>query len=237
MKLRHSIACAAAAVLLTYNVAAANDFLPTYGYDNTEFFKEFQMVNPEAYAYIEIPGTKVDYPIMQSKTNDKKYLTTNPAGNYYVGGSIFTESKWNSDDFSDPVTIIYGHTMKSGTLFGSLENTYSDYESFLEHPDVWIYLPEGTCHYTVFAAVPFESYHLMSVYDFNSPYMFDSFFKTVYSINEPNANFDYSYYPEYGDHIIIMSTCMNADSTHRYLVMAVMEENFFKIQQDLEKNK
>ncbi|MBE6598155.1 MAG: class B sortase [Ruminococcaceae bacterium] len=188
-------------------------------------FESLYWVNPDIYAWIEIPGTKVDYPVLQSPTNDEKYLTTAYDGTYYVGGSIFTQATYNGTDFNDSVTLIYGHTMKSGTLFGQLQSVYSNAESFAEHDEIIIYLPGEVRYYTVFAAVPFDNFHIMHTYDFSTEYWYDSFFKRVGKVRSFSACFNKEIIPEYDDRVIILSTCLNEDSTKRFLVMAVCRED------------
>ncbi len=188
-------------------------------------FDSLKAMNPDVHAWIEIEGTKVDYPVLQSPDNDEKYLTTAFDGSYYIGGSIFTQATYNNTDFNDPVTAIYGHTMKSGTLFGQLQSVYTNASTFASHNDIIIYLPGEVRHYTVFAAVPFENFHIMHAYDFSSKYWFESFFDRVSKVRAFNANFDKDSFPEYGDRVIILSTCLNEDSTQRFLVMAVCRDD------------
>lgn len=188
-------------------------------------FESMWKANPDICAWIEIEGTKVDYPILQSPTDDEKYLTTAVDGSYYIGGSIFTQATYNSRDFNDPVTLIYGHTMKSGTLFGQLQTTYSSTDGFAEHSEIKLYLPDEVWTYTVFAAVPYSNIHIPATYDFSKKYWFNNFFDGISGIRELGAQFNRDIIPEYGDRVIILSTCMNEDSTRRYLVMAIYQDD------------
>ena len=88
-------------------------------------FEELQKINPDVYAWIQIPGTNINYPILQSVTEaDDYYLNTTIDGKTGYPGSIYTE-KYNSTSFTDPVTVIYGHNMKEGTMFADLHK-YTD---------------------------------------------------------------------------------------------------------------
>ena len=83
-------------------------------------FEALQEINPDVYAWIQIPGTNVNYPILQSVTEaDDYYLNTTIDGKAGYPGSIYTE-KYNSTSFTDPVTVVYGHNMKEGTMFADL---------------------------------------------------------------------------------------------------------------------
>ena len=70
--------------------------------------------------WVTIDGTSIDYPIMQGDDN-LEYLNKDPAGNYSLSGSIFLDSR-NSPDFTDPYSVIYGHHMQYGRMFGALDS-------------------------------------------------------------------------------------------------------------------
>lgn len=81
-----------------------------------------------AVGWITIDHTDIDYPIMQGKTNTE-YLNRNPLGEMSLSGSIFLDSASKSD-FSDPYSVIYGHHMAQGKMFGALD-AYHD-ENYLK---------------------------------------------------------------------------------------------------------
>jgi|GEM_PF-428528 len=188
-------------------------------------FTSMHKTNPDICAWIEIEGTKVDYPVLQSPNDDDKYLTTAVDGSYYIGGSLFTQASYNSRDFNDPVTVIYGHTMRSGTLFGQLQSTYSASESFSSHSEIKLHLPGELRYYKVFAALPYSNMHILDAYDFSKEYWFNNFLDGVFDTRAFGAQFDREISPEYGDRVLILSTCLNEDSTKRFLVLAVYEED------------
>lgn len=184
-------------------------------------FEILKQTNPDIYAWIEIAGTKVDYPVLQSPENDDRYLKTAYDGTPYIGGALFTQATYNSTDFNDPVTVIYGHTMASGTLFGQLQKVYTGREGFDRHSEITIYLPDEVRVYDVFAAVPFEPVHILHNYDFTVRYWYENFFGKVFDVRSLNAVFNEELRPEFGDRVLILSTCLNEDSSQRFLVMAV----------------
>jgi hypothetical protein len=75
-------------------------------------------INPDVYGWISIAGTDINYPIVQGKDNDEYLHRTYKRENLFVG-SIFMDYQ-NSADFSDCNSIIYGHNMKDGSMFGKL---------------------------------------------------------------------------------------------------------------------
>ena len=118
-------------------------------------FEALQAENPDIYAWITIPGTNVDYPILQLEGDNGYYLNHSVDGAGSIAGAIFTED-YNSKDFTDPNTIIYGHNMKNGSMFRTLHN-YSDREFFDNNRDITIYMPDKILHYTIFAAYLYDS--------------------------------------------------------------------------------
>jgi len=87
-------------------------------------FASLQERCPDIYAWLEIPDTDISYPVAQN-ADDTWYLTRDIDGNYSSDGTLFTESAYNGADLTDPATVIYGHRMNSGAMFGTLQKTYS----------------------------------------------------------------------------------------------------------------
>ncbi len=129
-------------------------------------FEELWAVNSDVYAYIEIPGTKVSYPILQSVDGSVDYLNTTLEKTEGLPGSIYTENV-NSRDFHENNTIIYGHDMNDGSMFGSLHD-YDDETFFRENSEILIYLPDEAIKYHVYAAVVFDDRYIPKSYNFDT---------------------------------------------------------------------
>lgn len=182
-------------------------------------FEALQEENPDIYAWIEISETKVDYPIVQSSTDDAYYLDHTIAGEQGYPGSIYTESL-NQKDFSDRNTVIYGHNMKDESMFGSLKH-YVDPTYMREHPEVVIYTPEHIYTYQVFAAVTYDDRHILKSFDFSENDGFKVFLDSVSSVQNIASHYDKDVELTTEDRIITLSTC-NSNATQRFLVMAVL---------------
>lgn len=89
---------------------------------------KYEFSNEDIIAYLILDGIGVEYPIVQGVDNNY-YLRRDLYGNYDENGSIFLDSD-NSSDFSDKGSVIYGHNMFDGSMFGNLESHYSSQESF-----------------------------------------------------------------------------------------------------------
>lgn len=82
-------------------------------------FNKLEEINPDVIAWIEIPGLEISYPVVQGRDNDY-YLHHLITGENHKSGSIFMDFH-NQEDLSDRNTIIYGHNMKDGSMFGTLD--------------------------------------------------------------------------------------------------------------------
>ena len=90
-------------------------------------FDSLQKENPDIYAWITIPDTVIDYPIVQSSEDNAYYLNHSAEKTDSVSGAIYSEN-YNKKNFDDPITLLYGHNMKDGSMFAGLhkyeEDTY-----------------------------------------------------------------------------------------------------------------
>ena len=88
--------------------------------------------------HFDVPE-QIDYPIVQGDTN-QKYLKSDFYGNYSIYGSIFLNTN-NTPDFTDMNSVLYGHRMIDGSMFGSLKK-YGDPSFLNANPYFWVYTPD-----------------------------------------------------------------------------------------------
>lgn len=192
-------------------------------------FVALQEINPDIYAWLEIPGTDISYPVVQHPDDDTYYLRRNSDREYSAGGAIFSEATYNSTDLNDPVTILYGHHMNAGNLmFGHLQNYFSDPEFLDSDPIIRLYTPEGTLEYAVFAAVPFNNQHILYYNNMQDPVLYDAFFSSLLTMRELGSYINEDYLPSdpETDRVLILSTCLEGNNTRRFLVMASLMSDF-----------
>ena len=186
-------------------------------------FTELWAINPDIYAWIKIPNTAVNYPVLQSSVDDAFYLEHNIYRQYEFAGCIYSE-KINSKSFTDPNTILYGHNLLNGTMFASLHN-FRDPDFFANNEYIYILLPDSTLVYQIFSAYEYDDRHLMYSFNFNDKNEFAHYLEyatnptnsMTYNIRDINVTAD--------DTIITLSTCMDAIATSRYLVQGVLVSN------------
>jgi len=171
-------------------------------------------INEDVLAWIVIPDTQLSYPLMRGKDN-KYYLEHTWKGEISSAGSIFME-RLNSEDFSNYHTVIYGHRMADGTMFGSLKH-YTTEEHFKQHPYVYIYDDNGAHRYEIFAAyeapVGSRTYQVGFTDDENK--------KEFLNYCAEKSVVDTGIMPAVEDKIITLSTCTAAGSEKsRWVVQA-----------------
>ena len=175
--------------------------------------------NKDIYAWIYIPGTQVDYPVLQSTSDDTYYLNHNIDGSYGKPGCIYTE-KINSKDFTNYNTVLYGHNMKNGEMFGCLHD-YEDKTFFDENPYVYVYTEEKTYVYEIFAAYTATNAHILNTNDFSTQEGFADYLDNVVYNKALTGNFRNDTRVTSDNRIITLSTC-TSNSSRRWLVQAVL---------------
>ena len=109
---------------------------------------DLQAKYPDVAGWLTVPGTKIDYPFVQSGDNDY-YLRRDLDGKYAVAGTLFMDCRC-APEFSAQNTIIYGHHMKNGSMFGTLK-AFADKEFFEQNTSGTIFLPHETLTLEIFA--------------------------------------------------------------------------------------
>ena len=176
--------------------------------------------NPDIYAWIYVPGTNIDYPILQHPEETSYYLKHNIDGSEGYPGCIYTQNL-NSKDWTDPNTVIYGHNMNDGSMFHDL-HLFEDAVFFDETQYLYIYTPEGDYVYEIFAAYPFANVDLLMCFDYSTPEALLVYFDGIWTNRSMTSHFRDSIVL-YGDsRIITMSTCIGGQPEMRYLVQAVL---------------
>ena len=175
-------------------------------------FGQLHEQNEDIYAWIIVPGTQVDYPLLQSET-DNYYLDYNLDHSKGYPGCIYT-NQCNRKDFSDYNTVLYGHNMKNLSMFGSLKK-YKTEDFYKDHQFFTIYTSECAYRYQIFAYydVPEtdEVYTVGFAPDDTFQKFIDKMKQKSYDDTGVNVTKD--------DHIMTLSTCSTTGK--RFVVHAV----------------
>lgn len=192
-------------------------------------FDAMWKVNQDVYAWITVPGTVIDYPILQHATDNTYYLNYNIDGSYGYPGCIYTENM-NSKEFTDNNTVIYGHNMKNGTMFAGLHK-FEDASFFNEHTEVVIYTPEKELNYTIFAAYIYDDRHLLYSFNFAEKEVYANYLTDIQNMRSMNANIREDITVTAEDKIITLVTCMANQPEKRLLVQAVLQQDEGNVQE------
>lgn len=177
--------------------------------------------NGDIYAWIHIPDTKIDYPVLQHPTDNSYYLNHNLDGSRGYPGCIYTED-YNKKDFTDPNTVLYGHNMKNGTMFAGLHK-YGDSEYLEEHPYIYIYTEEGLLAYEIFAAYQSGDEHILYAHDgFEDRKVYGKYLEEILSMRSMGSVLKEGAEVTEDSRIITLSTCISGKPDNRFLVQGVL---------------
>lgn len=188
-------------------------------------FAQLQAEAPDIYAWLELPDTGIDDPVLQRVGADLFYNSHNAYGQYYMCGAVFSQSAYNGRNFDSPMTVLYGHSTVLGQPGAFMElNNYADEAYFDAHREMRVYMPDGMYVYRIFAACVHSNEHLLYCHDFSDETQFDAFFSSLTEDTSPDSHIDAEALPQAGDKVLTLSTCYSANKNLRYLVMGVLEE-------------
>ncbi len=175
---------------------------------------------PDFLGWLQIPGTNIDYPVMQTMGDEEYYLRRDIDGNYNTAGTLFMDTSGNIAVPTDN-NIIYGHNMRAGTMFHELLD-YGDEDFYREHKTFYFDTIFGEGTYEVIAAFKAEVQDTESdgfrYYEFfkaETPEEFDAYVDncknlTPYTIEATAV---------YGDKLVTLSTCSYHSDEGRYVVV------------------
>ena len=201
--------------------SAAEPELP----DNPIDFASLRKKNSDIYAWITVPDTNVNYAVLQNPLDNSFYLSHNEDKEESRSGAVYSEL-YNTKDFTDPVTMLYGHNGFGDTFFTTL-HYYRDQEFFDSHPEFYIYTPGHIYTYTVVSAFIADDRHIFSVYNFSKE---DQLLQFEYDITHSG-----SVYSAVRDGVqldeksrfVVLSTCNPVEIGHtgRFLVCGVLSDD------------
>ena len=178
-----------------------------------------QRTNEDVLGWIEIPDTDLSYPLVQG-TDNQFYLDHTWKKEPNSAGSIFLECQC-SPDLSDFNTIIYGHRMRNGSMFGSLKY-FNDPAYWNEHPVIYLRDSSGTRQYTIFAA--YEAGIRSFTYRLKLTEARDK--QTLIDFALSSSVIDTGVIPTVDDRILTLSTCTGNGHASRWVVQAVLTSHF-----------
>lgn len=185
-------------------------------------FAKLKKINKDIVAWIYCEDTPINYPIVNCDTAEDydKYLVTTVDGKQNKAGSIFLDYR-NASEFSDLNTIIYGHSMKNGTMFAYLLR-FDDQDYYENHKYMWLFTEDATYRIELISGnevnATSEDYII-----YNDAVQFKSYLERSVAASKFNSDTDLSGVKN----IVTLSTCAYSDSDSRYVVLG----NLVKIEE------
>lgn len=189
-------------------------------------YRDSFLANGDMAAWLQIPGTPVDYPVMWTPEDEEYYLLRGFDGKSNNNGCLILDT----DSCLDPLTtnlIIHGHNMNSGAMFGSLTD-YEDADFFEEHKSMVLYTKELQRNYEVIAVFRSQVYkktdQVFKFYKFfqaDTQEEFDDFYQNIKAL----SIYDTGVTAEFGDHFLTLSTCVYHVDRGRFVVVAKETES------------
>ena len=169
---------------------------------------------PDVVGWLYCADTPINYPVVQSEDN-AYYLHRLPDGTDNQGGTLFVDFR-NAADFSDWNTIIYGHNMKNGSMFGALPE-YLEPDFYREHPRM--YLLTDTCDYQMeliggYVTPADSDTHTFPANETER----DALAKRA----AESSSFDSDVVVEQNDRLVTLSTCVYDYENARYVLVGVL---------------
>ena len=177
-------------------------------------FDKYSAINKESIAYVNIPGTELDEPVVQTTDNATYLDKTFDGGNVPYLGTVFMDTD-NKKDFSDRLTWLFGHARGSKVgdhrMFNDV-NYFDKQEFFDKHPYVVIETPERKYYYEAIAMIIVPETTAFYRTSFDDDKDFETQLSAVYNdaqIKKPNVKVSAK------DKYLVLSTCREEDETIR----------------------
>ena len=183
--------------------------------------EELKKQNNDIVAWLEIPNTEINYPVLQT-TDNEYYMTHTYKKEYSSDGSIFLDKDYDWDLPSSNL-LIYGHNNRNGNMFEDLLK-YEDESYYKEHPTIEFTTLDEDCEYEIISVFKSRIYYKSE----------QNVFRYYFFINAENEE-EYNYYveeskkaslydtgktAEYGEQLLTLSTCEYSQEDGRFVIVA-----------------
>ncbi len=187
--------------------------------DTVVDIKALQEENPDIFAWLHIPGTDIDCPVLQSTQSDDYYESHNVYGEADEEGAVYTELA-NLTNMCDFNTVLHGKTSRDGEN-GSFADLYrfADPDFFDKHKTAYLYLDGNLLTYEIFAAYEREDNSLLRAYDFTYLSGCQAFLDDFYSTRAMGMNVREGWEDLTPYHFLITLTTKRGDNPDRQFVV------------------
>ena len=184
-------------------------------------YKDIYRANHDFIGWLKIDGTTIDYPVMLTPDDEEYYLRKDFYGEYSLAGTLFADTDSNVVRPSDNI-LIYGHHMKTSTMFHDLMN-YEEEDFYEKHKYIVFNTVYGDNKYEVIAAFRTNikekddsSFKYYTFFDAADEEEFDNYVSNCKSL----TSYDIPTTAKYGDKLLTLSTCSYHTDNGRFVVVA-----------------
>ena len=175
--------------------------------------------NKDTIGWIHIPAVDVSYPLLYYPGDNDYYINRDFDGNYSEAGVIYLECT-NNPDLEDKNSLIYGHNMADGSMFGDLHKLQLDEDLYTDHPYFYIYKPDGSVNrYSIFSYYPTQKgSNTYLTIQTKEGYDYYSNMAEYHSVRDIDVSF------KDDPPIVTLSTCHGgAGTTKRFVVHGILD--------------
>ncbi len=197
---------------------------------NIDIMSYYKGISDKVVGFIELEGCDIYQPVVQDPedTTNTYFLTHTYYDEQNKGGAIFMDYRCTiSEDYVSPNIVLYGHNQEDGTMFGNLKNYKQNLEFYAENPTVTLRTDYETGTYLIYAFFVTnalekqdsngEVFHYHDYIEaLNDEATFDWYMGEVQSRNQIISPVK----AEFGDKLLVLSTCSNEFSNSRFVVFA-----------------
>ena len=197
---------------------------------NIDIMSYYKGISDKVVGFIELEGCDIYQPVVQDPedTTNTYYLTHTYYDEQNKGGAIFMDYRCTvSEDYVSPNLVLYGHNQEDGTMFGNLKNYKQDLEFYAANPTVTLRTEYESGTYLIYAYFVTnalekqdsngEVFHYHDYIEaLNDEATFDWYMGEVQSRNQIISPVK----AEFGDKLLVLSTCSNEFSNSRFVVFA-----------------
>lgn len=170
--------------------------------------------NPDCIGWVRISGTKIDYPIMQTKNNPQYYLRRGFDRQYSYLGTPFMDAR--CDVNYDNNFIVYGHNMKDGKMFADLLK-FKDKSYCNEHNVIQLNINGKTYNYELYAVCKIKDND--DWYGYTCQTDKEAFNNLISHVKNKSLYLSEDEI-QYGDYFLTLSTCEYSQSNGRFILIA-----------------
>lgn len=187
-------------------------------------FGELREINPDIFAWLSIPGTEIDYPVLQSGQSDTFYESHNAEGKEDDTGAVYIELA-NLTSMCDFNTVLHGKAGEEEGLFADLYR-FADPDFFKDHEYAYLYLDGNALTYEIFAAYERENTSLIRTYDFTYLSGCQQFLDDLYGTRAMTMNLREGWEGVGVYNYVITLTTQRAENAEKqFVVLAVLVQD------------